>query len=82
MEKGIEIVRRLLLFCLWLSGGGFCVFCIFTTLFMLGGWLGIYDAGVGEDAWKAILLFPVLAVVSFVVTFLLHVAVNWIFQKD
>ena len=80
MDKSFELLRRLLVVCLWICGGGFSIFLIVATLWLLGAVLGLYDVG-GEDSWKVIIGFPVLAVVTFGITFALHIAINWIFQK-
>jgi len=81
MDKSFELLRRLLVIILWICGGGFSIFLIVASVFMLGSVLGLYDAGLAEDAWKGIIGFPVLAVVTFGITFALHIAINWIFQK-
>ena len=80
MNKILELLRRLLVIILWICGGGLSVFLIVATLFMLGSVLGLYDGGLGKDAWKAIIGFPFLAVVTAGITFVLHLAINWIFQ--
>jgi hypothetical protein len=71
MEKGIKMLRRLLIFCLWLNGVSFSIFLVCS-----GVW-GNYDG----ESWLPLVL-PLSGVITFVVTFLLHIAVNLIFQKD
>ena len=78
MEKGIEIVRRTLVFCLWICGAG-----IGITLVGLGIWGLISILFMGMDGkWYWALVMALCGVITFVVTFLLHVMINWIFQVD
>ena len=80
MEKGIEIVRRTLVFCLWICGVGIGIFLVGLGIWCLIDMLFI---GAGNyDGWWVPFVMALCGVIALVVTFLLHVMINWIFQVD
>ena len=79
MEKGIEIVRRTLVFCLWICGVGISLFFFLIAIVGLLDMVGLFDSDI---EWWMVILSVFLGIVAFGLTFLLHVMINWIFQVD
>lgn len=80
MNKGLETIRRTLVICLWVTGGCLSLICAIATLFSLLCSIGLIEVTM-EASWGLTALYLFLAVIIFGLTFLLHVAINWIFQK-
>lgn len=80
MNKVIEMIRRLIVVCLWIFGGCYGIVCI-----GLGGYafLALIGLVVNKDfpEWWWVFVFPLTGLVIFAITYVVHKIINWIFQK-
>ena len=76
----IESLRRTLLICLWIIGGGVSLFLVgyslFTSLILAGIIVSASDV-----PWWLMVVYFLGGVVTIGLTFLLHIAINWLFRK-
>tara|TARA_B100000927_G_C16212601_1_gene368154 strand:- start:137 stop:499 length:363 start_codon:yes stop_codon:yes gene_type:complete len=77
----MEILRRALVFILWIFGSSVCFLLFGISLYALLMIFGIYRYE-GDAPYPHMLGFFIAGVINFGLTFLLHYAINWVFQKD
>ena len=81
MDKSLELLRRLLVVILWICGAGTCVILVGLGLWVLIDMLFI-KAGNYDGEWWLPIVMPLCGIIALVVAFALHIAINWIFQKN
>ena len=81
MNRSLEILRRVLVFIVWMFGSSVCFLLFGLSLYALMMIVGVYRYE-GDVPYSPMLGFFVAGVINFGLTFLLHYAINWVFQKD
>ena len=81
MNRILEILRRTLVFVLWVFGSSLSFLLFGLSLYALLMIVGVYSKE-GDAPFTQILGFFIAGVITFGLTFLLHFAINWVFQED
>jgi len=81
VNRSLEILRRTLVFILWVFGSSLIFLLFGLSIYALLMTAGVYSTE-GDAPYPQMLGFFIAGVITFGLTFLLHFAINWVFQKD